>query len=269
MRLAWFTDVHFETLEYETAAAYLEATGKLPFDAALLGGDIGKGPSTFKYLELATRIWKRPIYFVLGNHDFYVSSLKATHEKMSAWSNAHASTKYLPVLEPKELGPGCVLIGQNGWGDARIGSPETSKARMNDWVYIEEFAGLGSKARIEFLRQQGDQAAAALEAQLLKVIDKYSKILLLTHVPPFEVQGAGKEDESPFYCCVAMGEVIRKIMSAHPEKRMLLLSGHVHFSSAQQVLPNVLQVTAHAKYSGPCQPRVFEVTDEIFEKGLG
>ena len=267
-RIAWFTDVHFETLTREAVQEYLETNATRRFDVALLGGDIGKGPSTYRYLEMAMQIWKRPIYFVLGNHDFYVSSLQATHENMSVWSKARTNAHYLPAHAPVEVEPGCVLLGQNGWGDARVGSPETSKARMNDWVYIEEFAGLGSTARIALLKRLGDQAAAALEVQIVNVLEKYSSIILLTHVPPFEVTCADKEDGAPYYCCVAMGDVIRKLMKGRADKRMLILSGHVHCTSHQQVLPNVLQLTADAKYTGPCPPTEFEVSDAIFEQGL-
>ena len=51
-------------------------------DAVLLGGDIGEAPSLKGYLLGLEDHLERPIYFVLGNHDFYQGSIADVRDEM-------------------------------------------------------------------------------------------------------------------------------------------------------------------------------------------
>ncbi|MCB0333395.1 MAG: metallophosphoesterase, partial [Bdellovibrionales bacterium] len=73
MKLAWITDPHFELLQpfapREFTRCVKEETG---CDALLVSGDIANGPGLKHTLEEMTQgAAGCPIYFVLGNHDYY------------------------------------------------------------------------------------------------------------------------------------------------------------------------------------------------------
>lgn len=70
LRLAWLTDIHLNFLEDSERRRFLE-TVATQADALAISGDIGESPSSIGYLQEMEEILRKPIYFVLGNHDFY------------------------------------------------------------------------------------------------------------------------------------------------------------------------------------------------------
>ena len=77
MRLAWITDPHFNFLPPFGARAFGQYVAKeTGCDAVVLTGDIAESKS----LEQASRGFAegldKPVYFVLGNHDYYSGSIE-------------------------------------------------------------------------------------------------------------------------------------------------------------------------------------------------
>ncbi len=82
-RLAWATDIHLEfcsTLRIEEFASEVRATSP---DALLLAGDTATAPSLATALTLLERLLPCPIWFVLGNHDFYEGILAAVRAEIA------------------------------------------------------------------------------------------------------------------------------------------------------------------------------------------
>jgi hypothetical protein len=75
MKLAWLTDLHLNFLRPPAVAAFLSSLAEVEADAFLLGGDVGEAEDVDFYLDSLDSVLARPIYFVLGNHDFYRGSL--------------------------------------------------------------------------------------------------------------------------------------------------------------------------------------------------
>ena len=73
-RLVWVTDPHLDFVRPDTAADFCAAVAAEQPDAVLVGGDIGEAPNVEYFLRLLEGAWECPIYFVLGNHDFYRGS---------------------------------------------------------------------------------------------------------------------------------------------------------------------------------------------------
>ncbi len=85
-RLAWATDIHLDFVNDQQVEALCKEITKIEPHAALLSGDIGNALSLEKYLlKLAGRL-EKSIYFVLGNHDYYGSSIAAVREKVQVLS---------------------------------------------------------------------------------------------------------------------------------------------------------------------------------------
>ena len=76
MRLAWATDVHLDFLSSTEIDTFADRIAALSPDSVLLSGDISTAPRLDADLERLAGRLERPIFFVLGNHDFYGGSVQ-------------------------------------------------------------------------------------------------------------------------------------------------------------------------------------------------
>jgi predicted MPP superfamily phosphohydrolase len=83
MRLAWTTDIHFNFLDDNERRSFLGSLATEPFDAIAISGDIGQSDSVVPHLRELDERLRRPIYFVLGNHDYYGGSIAETRREVS------------------------------------------------------------------------------------------------------------------------------------------------------------------------------------------
>ena len=103
MRLAWLTDIHlnFVTRPGIEALAHEIHTGRP--DVILIGGDIGHADSVVAYLELLSGLLRLPIFFVLGNHDYYHGSVAAVRAEVAALVRRARDVTWLTVSGPVPL----------------------------------------------------------------------------------------------------------------------------------------------------------------------
>ena len=74
-RLAWLTDIHLDFLDAKQVDAFCQNVASCDTDAFMIGGDISIATQIQEHLLLLARHLRGPIYFVLGNHDFYGGSI--------------------------------------------------------------------------------------------------------------------------------------------------------------------------------------------------
>jgi hypothetical protein len=226
VRVTWLTDLHLNFLDEGGVVEFIEAVRRERPELLLVGGDTGECDDVFEYVARLGEV--APTWFVLGNHDFYGSSIAAVR----AAAVARANGRWLPAAGPVRLTEATTLIGVDGWGDARCGDLG-SPIRLTDWVKIEELRGLTTSQRIEALRALGAREAAQLAGQLAGLVEPTRALLVLTHVPPFA--GAcwydGRTSDSawlPWFTCVAVGEVLLAYARQHPRTSITALCGHTH-----------------------------------------
>ena len=145
MHLAWLTDVHLNFLSEMEVENFLATVREIDPDAVLVTGDIGESRNVAPWLERMDDAWDRPIYFVLGNHDFYGGSIAGVRSEAAALSRKRPNLRYLTALGVCELTPRVGLIGDDGWADARLGNYEQSLVMMNDYRLIAELAPLSKE----------------------------------------------------------------------------------------------------------------------------
>ena len=75
MRIAWASDVHFDFVEPEDVEAWCGRIRAAGVEGLLLGGDIATAGSVLFWVERCAELLERPLYFVLGNHDYYRGSV--------------------------------------------------------------------------------------------------------------------------------------------------------------------------------------------------
>lgn len=262
MRAAWLTDVHLNHLTLEREQEFLAQVAAGAPDAVLLGGDVSESPELLRHLRRAAAALAVPIYFVLGNHDYYFGSIRRVRHDVSALCREVPNLVWLNEAGVVKLTPAVGLVGRDGWADGRLGRYETSMVMMNDYLLIDELKGLEPPERWDRLKSLADEEAAALRGVLAEALERFSHVVLLTHVPPFREacwhQGRISDDEwLPHFSSQAMGDVIRALLAARPDRRLTVLCGHTHSSGQCRPLDNVTVLTGGADYGSPVVQRVF------------
>jgi predicted MPP superfamily phosphohydrolase len=256
MRAAWLTDIHLNFLTADARQTYYRSVGAQAPDVVLLTGDISEAPFLHEHLAELADALRCPVYFVLGNHDFYGDSIAAVRARLSPFCATHPSLSYLNACGVVPLTPNTALLGHDGWGDARLGDYWHSPIRLNDDRCIHDLVGLDAHARLATLHRLGEEAAQHLDRVLREAVAHFPHILLVTHVPPFHeacwYQGQMSDKHwLPFFCCGAVGAVLRDVMQAHPQIQLTVLCGHTHNAGTARILPNLVVHTGAAEYGHP------------------
>ena len=126
LRVGWLTDVHLNFLSPAGRAAFYQRLRGERMDAILLGGDIGEARSVNGLLAEMEAALEIPIYFVLGNHDFYGGSIRAVRERVAEQCAASKRLHWLPAAGTIALTDDTALIGHDSWADGRAGDYDRS-----------------------------------------------------------------------------------------------------------------------------------------------
>ena len=272
-RLAWLTDIHLNFIEEDRLRLFLADVAATGADAVAIGGDIGEADSFAHFLELMASQWNRPIYFVLGNHDYYRSSIARVREKARSLGRHSGRLAWLSERGMVAIGDQTALVGHDGWGDGRVGTFLTSDVILNDYLLIEELRKTHGFPHTEQiltpellakLNALGDEAAEHFRAVLPEALKVRRDVIVLMHVPPFReacwYQGqVSDESWSPHFVCHAAGEALLDLMRHHPANRLTVLCGHTHSAGRVQILDNLEVITGDARYGEPKVQRVLEV----------
>ena len=255
-QIAWLTDIHLDFLDAGETDAFCQDVAHCEADAFLIGGDISIATQIQEHLLLLARHLRRPIYFVLGNHDFYDGSIAGVRARVARSAKGSPWLHWLPDAGVVALSSNTGLIGHGAWADGRLGNADRSQITLNDYFYIAELTGLSQQARFARLNALGDQAASYLHRALLSAVERFRHLLLLTHVPPFKAscwyQGQISDDEFlPHFTCSVVGDALTATMQRHPECQLTVLCGHTHSPGEARILPNLVVKTGKAAYGRP------------------
>jgi 3',5'-cyclic-AMP phosphodiesterase len=270
MLLAWLTDIHLNFIKKDQRRQFLK-TLQEKADAVAISGDIGESHNVAQFLLDMDEIIQKPIYFVLGNHDFYRGSIKETRQQIVRVATETKHLRYLTAMGVIELSPQTAMIGHDGWADGRFGDYQGTEVILNDHLLIAELAQWFRHDRLDkiglskTLTTLADEAAQHFERVLGEAVTKYSNVIAVTHVPPFReaawYQGKiSNDDFLPYFACKIVGDVLKKVMQANPQAHLLVLCGHTHGGGEVQVLPNLRVLTGAAEYGKLAIERVLEVS---------
>ena len=256
MRLAWATDIHLNFLDEPARARFHEAIAATSADVVLVGGDIGESHDVESLLVALADALARPVYFVLGNHDFYGGSIHEVRARMEVLSGRHRWLRWLPVSGIVPLTAETALVGHDGWSDGRLGNYAKSTVVLNDYIRISELAWLSAEDRLAKLNALGDEAAAHFTREVPPALERFRRVVVLTHVPPFREAcwHEGKissDDFLPHFSSKASGLPLLEAARAHADRELLVLCGHTHGEGEAQMLPNLLVRTGGAEYGAP------------------
>jgi predicted MPP superfamily phosphohydrolase len=228
-------------------------------DAIAISGDIAESHDVYHYLRKMDEIIQKPIYFVLGNHDFYRRSISQVRRLVAEVAGESKHLKYLTATGVEELTPRTAIIGHDGWADGRLGDLRHSEVILNDHLLIAELAVCWNGVDVDkrklrpILTALADEAARHFEEALEAAASKYPNVIAVTHVPPFReaawYQGRTSDDNFlPHFANKIVGDVMQKVMQAHPQSNLLVLCGHTHGGGEIKVLDNLRVLTGEAEY---------------------
>jgi len=285
MRLAWLTDIHLNFLKPEELGAFIaHVMGQQP-DAVLITGDIAEAPNLEAYLMLFEDSMKKfmphcLIYYVLGNHDFYRSDIKTVRSGMEMLTIETDQLVWLQSAGVVELTPDVALVGHDGWCDARHGNFNRSIVRMGDFhgapeqgfphALIHDFIGLAHFELRTKLEKLGDEAGSYIRKFLPLAMEKYSHVIVMTHIPPFRevstYRGAISDDNwAPFFTCKAFGDALLDVCPEYPDSEVTVLCGHTHSSAHARPLENLNVYAGHARYSKPTIQKILRLSGSEIE----
>lgn len=255
-KITWITDPHLNFLPAGQENLYLHGLAQQlrPGDSIVLTGDIAEGPSVERYMMK----WKEIIqarqghlYFVLGNHDFYYSSIATVREHMAD----SLGDCWLPAVGIADLDGGhTCLVGHDGWYDGLYADWMKSTVWLNDYECIKEFLPRLKAEKLNLCRDLAREAAGHVAKQVdLAVTKGFKKIFVATHVPPFRENSVYKgkiSDDNwlPHFSSKIMGDTLLQLAKTYPNVYFVVLCGHSHGQAEYYPTENMESHTGFAEY---------------------
>lgn len=264
MRTQWLTDIHLNFLDHYKLNAFLKSLKAKAPDALFISGDIGEANSVARYLRKMESELSVPIYFVLGNHDFYQGAVGSVRSEIDALTQHSQNLVWLTKSGYIELKPGVGLLGQDSWADGRFGDYANTGVELNDFRLIKDLRYSQKADRLRIMQMYADDAAEITSYQLSRIDRSLRKLIYLTHVPPFRescwhVGAISGEDWLPYFSCKVVGDALRRFAESHPKTQVTVLCGHTHSSGIAQILPNLTVYTGGAEYGKPMIQMTIEI----------
>lgn len=281
-KVIWLSDIHLDFLKDKDQTKFIETIQKLSSDAIWISGDINQADKVVDSLSLMESDFKQPIYFVLGNHDYYLGSFNEVRSKIRKLCGDSGRLCWLNDSDAVEVTPEVGLIGHDSWADGRFGDYENSDLLLNDYFLIRDFNPLmkekesdkqsfpggiknilsrftntqAKQSRLSKMQALANEAVQHIEKHLVDALKRFQHIFFLTHVPPFREacwhKGRISDDDGlPHFSSKAVGDALVHIMKQHPKRNLTVLCGHTHSWAEAQILGNLKVFAAQAVYGCP------------------
>jgi predicted phosphohydrolase len=255
--ILWGTDLHLDHALDSARQALTDRLRTVPADAVIATGDLSVASRLVADLEFVADAAARPLYFVLGNHDHYGSTVARVRDAVVELGTRRPEIQWLPPAGVVMLDRETALLGVDGWADGRHGDPLTTPLALNDDRLIGELADQRTRAgRLVVKRALADADATRLATLLDRAIATARRIVVATHVPPFTEAPPrngrlAAPDWLPLLVCEATGAVLKRVAAAHPGHEFLVLCGHTHVAMDVQISANLRCRVAGARYGEP------------------
>lgn len=245
----WITDPHFDHVGGRDpkradfmVESFLQFVEEEHFSGLFITGDVATSHSLRKYLKLIERTMSCPVYFVLGNHDFWGSSVKKVRSIASDIADDSVNLYYLSNETHYNIqgDPETAILGHDGWYDGLNGLGIASRFFMNDWRTMEDYR-LPAASQYAFhdhimhvSQNLAAEAVSHVERRVQEaVLSDVTKIIILTHIPPWPEahthQGIkGSADAQPWYTSKLMGLTLENLAKQHSHVDFTVLCGHTH-----------------------------------------
>ena len=80
--MSWLSDIHLNFLEHDERESFYGTILEKTPGCVLISGDIAEAKSVAEILTEMSEYLSLPIYFVLGNHDYYFAGIEVVTAKI-------------------------------------------------------------------------------------------------------------------------------------------------------------------------------------------
>jgi len=262
MRLDWLTDPHLDHLrDEEMLLAFVKKLHSRPSDGLLITGDIAEGPTIYEFLGLVSGAYQRPVYFVLGNHDFFGGFMSDAHQEVRTVCRAvpQGILNWMTDRDFIMLDETTALVGHDGFYDGQAGQAGLTFSLPDFFLPggnrdLIQALELGSRHLFRLLERLGRESAAFLRTQIQGAI-RYGarRVLVITHVPPFRqasyFRGRPSEPHAvPFYVNQILGEELLELAGKFPNVKIEVYAGHTHCERVYEAADNLVVHVGRARY---------------------
>jgi len=257
---AWATDIHLDFLrdDDQRLVTFAESLIKNNPTGILLTGDLSVAPKLVYHLSAIERVAQRPVYFVLGNHDYFGGQIDEVRKRMKELSRMSSFLRYMPTMPYYGLTPTTAVVGHDGWYDAHIGDWQGSNYQMVDWKAIHDFRQVNSnKATIVTqARKLAHEGVLHVHEGIKRATRYHKNIIVLTHYPPFRETHVhegkvGDEHAQPWFTSKMMGDMLLAASQAFPNHTFTVLCGHTHGKFEGKITNNLRVLVGGAEYDRP------------------
>lgn len=261
-KIAWASDIHLNMLSENAPRVFGECIRKeTGADKLIISGDITVAHSLIRTLRELRDGFGGTIYFVLGNHDYWMSSIEFTRRSVIREFKKSKKLIWLDGVDYINL-DGVALLGSGGIYDIRLGLGTRSPFELNDFIYIDEFNHKSIWDIATVAQKLADNWAKESKDKLQRAALACNKVLFVTHVPPFPgvsfYKGAKSSQASlPLYTNSALGNVLADVAADNPSTQFLVLCGHTHYAGTYDHFDNLRVIAAKAIYKYPDVYKIF------------
>jgi predicted MPP superfamily phosphohydrolase len=262
MKIAHVTDPHFNFIVINEAghrnevmfANFCDQIREAGCEAVVISGDITEAPYIQSDLKLFEKHLALPIYFVLGNHDFYHGSFASVWKTAEEITNTEPFIKWLQISDPIQLQEKTCLIGDDGWYDIKAGGAEFSRLMMTDFHLIHDFRHQMHMSIVAMSRKLAFESTERLEQKIRKAVEQYDTIYIATHVPPYLEAALSPQRKlsdfswAPYMTNIMMGDMLIQVAEEFRDKKFIVLAGHTHTSCLHKAWHNIEVRVGQAEY---------------------
>lgn len=257
MKLLWLTDPHLDHADSLTRSEFFSKLRSTIYDAVVITGDISVSRFLARDLvEIAKACAPRNVYFVLGNHDFFGTSLDHGHRIAESCCQKHANLHQLGGGEIVRLGADTALIGHRGWADGRAYGGRRVALRFPDQDGIADFRFRSTYPAFRKMEELGRESGAYFRQILPYALTCYRQVVIATHVPvvaraaQFHGKPCGRES-LPHFVNATAGAVIQRVVEHFPNRKITVLCGHAHYGTVVQISPSLEVRVGQARKGDP------------------
>lgn len=266
---AWATDIHLDFVsDYQLIEFGKRLIASNP-EGIILSGDLSTANQLVYHLAALERVVQRPIYFVLGNHDYYNGSIEDVRKKMKDVTNMSQYLRYLPNSLYIALSQSSALIGHDGWYDARNGNWKISEFQMSDWTTISEFAAVSQRGKnlvnvIDVAQKLAHEATLHIHNAIKSAVRYHNNIVIVTHFPPFaeshmHENKPGDAGAHPWFTSKVMGDMLLDASKSFPKVNFTVFAGHTHGKYSGKFADNLTVHVGGAEYRYPALQEVVQI----------
>ena len=253
-KILWLTDTHLTFSFLWKKYSLIKYLKNIGADALFLSGDISNGFFIDYIIYYLANHLNIPIYFVLGNHDYYFKNISNIHNDLKFLTKKYENLHWLTENDVLELKPNICVIGSEGWYDCNYDDINYLKLNL-DLKFIRDFRKIKKyEQKFQTLKDMANNSANLIEKKLLNALNLgYKQIYLITHIPPFKeaTKDEGTILESfwlPYNANSILGEKIKNIMVNFPDRKLTILCGHTHDRVTININNNIECRTNSANY---------------------